>query len=381
MNAGRALEALWWRQDEPGWARLLLSPLSLLAAGYAAGAALARALARPGSAGVPVVSIGNLCAGGAGKTPVALFLCQRLLARGARPAVLSRGYGGAGVAGGVAVVCDGAGPRLSAREAGDEPLLLALRCPRALVLSGPRRALLAAEAVRRGADVLLLDDGLQHHALARDLDVVVADATNPLGNGRLLPRGPLREGPSALERVGEGGLLWLTNSGGGPGGARLEALLGRARKAGLAGPVESALEAPSADLRGVPVFLLCAIARPERFAAQAAAAGARAVGQAFFSDHHAFSAAELAAVAARARAAGAARILTTEKDLVRLHGVPSRPALRPSTADPSLALDPIPWDGLRVEALRVELRLLRGAAALDAALDRALAARPRGAGA
>lgn len=388
MSAGRALEALWWRQDEPGAARILLSPLSLLSAGYAAGAAVARALARPARAPVPVISVGNLCAGGAGKTPVALFLCERLLARGARPAVLSRGYGGAGAPGGVAVVSAGAGPLLSAREAGDEPLLLALRCPRARVLSGPRRTLLAAEAVRRGADVLLLDDGLQHHALARDLDVVVADAANPLGNGRLLPRGPLREGPSALDRVGKGGLLWLTNARGREGGARLEALERRARAAGLAGPVESALEGDPAGLRGVAVFLLAAIARPERFVEQAAAAGGRVVGQAFFADHHAFSAAELAAVRARARAAGAARILTTEKDLVRLHGLLSRPGARlprpapgPVPSDPARALDPIPWDGLGVEALRVDLRLLRGEPALDAALERILGARPRGAGA
>jgi tetraacyldisaccharide 4'-kinase len=361
VSAARVLESIWWRREEPWTTRAALAPLSLLSFGYSAGAALARAAARPLRAGAPVVSVGNLCAGGAGKTPVALYLCERLLARGLRPALLSRGYGGRAREG--TVVCDGKGPLVHAREAGDEPVLIALRCPRLLVLKGRQRALLAAEAVRRGADVLVLDDGLQHHALARDLDVIVVDATNPLGNGHLLPRGPLRERPAALRRVGPRGLLWLSNARDRGPEPELDGLLAEALGFGLRGPVESALEARAPGLRGAAVFLLAGIARPERFAGHARALGARVVGQAFFADHHPFGPADLASVRARAAAAGAERIVTTEKDLVRIHG----------------SLEPGTLEGMPIEALPVDLRVLRGGDALEAALDFALARPPAGA--
>jgi tetraacyldisaccharide 4'-kinase len=380
VSLARALESLWWRRDEPLVARFALAPLSVAALAYRAGAAIARTRARPVRAAAPVISVGNLCAGGAGKTPVALFLCERLLARGERPALLSRGYGGSGQ--GVTVVCDGAGPLASAQEAGDEPVLVALRCPRLLVLAGTRRALLAQEAVRRGATVLVLDDGLQHHALARDLDLVVLDAQNPLGNGHLLPRGPLRESPAAFARVGARGLLWLTNARSDAPDAQLDALVARARAAGLRGPVRSAL-APRAEqvaaLRGAKVFLLAGIARPERFAQTVRALGAEVVGHAFFPDHHAFSASELQAVDARAAALGAARVVTTEKDLVRIGRswvALTRGAGAPLTSANVLASSSVRDLGLA--ALPVELQLLGGAVELDAALDRVLCA-PRGA--
>ena len=367
MSFSGALEKLWWRREESLPARLALSPLSFCALGYAAGAALLRARAQPLRASLPVISVGNLCVGGSGKTPVALFLCERLLARGERPALLSRGHGGTGV-GGVTVVCAGQGPLVSAEVAGDEPLLVAQRCPRLFVLAGKRRVLLAAEAARLGATVLVLDDGLQHHALARDLDVIVVDARNPLGNGRLLPRGPLREPPAALSRVAGRGLLWLTGAGlsGSDGtGAdlatdpQLDALLALARSFGLRGPVESTLVARASDLHSASVFLLSGIARPERFAAQVRALGATVLGEARFADHHLFTAAELRRVRSRATALGAVRIVTTEKDLVRI-----QTSLRAGTPP--------------IEALPVAVGLLRGEDQLDAALDLVTAGHDRG---
>ncbi|HEX4385318.1 MAG TPA: tetraacyldisaccharide 4'-kinase, partial [Myxococcales bacterium] len=234
----------WWRDRPPLWT-LPLAPLSLL---YAAGARVHRASVKAVRASVPVISVGNLTVGGAGKTPVTLFLARRLSGH-RKPAILSRGYGR-----------DSREPlRVTAttpvRLCGDEPLLLARQGLDVWV--GPSRALLAELAVKAGADVLLLDDGLQHHALARDLDVVVLDASNPLGNGALLPRGPLRELPQALSRVRRG-LFWLTR-----------ADLPRHPLAGsLSGfPQVESLYEPRAELRGQRVFLFAGIARPASFEA------------------------------------------------------------------------------------------------------------------
>jgi len=177
----------WWRQDEPWWAELYLWPLTLCSIFYAGGAALARALARPRRAAVPVISVGNLTVGGAGKTPVVLALAERLLAKGRRPAVVSRGYGRLARAPWLLVETTS-----SAEQCGDEPLLLKRRLPALLVLVGARRSLLADQAVRLGADVILLDDGLQHHGLARDLEVEPARERAPLA-----PRSPAGAQPAA----------------------------------------------------------------------------------------------------------------------------------------------------------------------------------------
>jgi tetraacyldisaccharide 4'-kinase len=337
--------SFWWREEPPAWTLALL-PLSLV---YAAGARAHRAVARPAKARVPVISIGNLTVGGAGKTPVTMFLAHELARRGLRPAVLSRGYGRTSRA--PLRVTGGTDPR----ACGDEPLLLSRRGLDVWV--GADRARLAELAASAGARVLLLDDGLQHHALARDLDIVVVDAAAPFGNGSLLPRGPLRELPSSLARVQQG-LLWLTRADQ-PRSPALRQLpawptvesslhpvvenaLHGSDKSALHGTVESALHgSDESDLRSLKVFLFAGIARPERFEATVRALGAIVTGTRWFRDHHWYSPAELASLR---QAAGDAVLLTTEKDLVRLR-------------DPS---------GIR--ALRVEVRITAGAAALDAAL-------------
>ncbi len=343
MSPREALEAIWWRRDEPAWLEAALWPLSLASLGYRAGAALARAGKRPARAGAPTISIGNLSVGGAGKTPVTLAIAERLLARGRRVAILSRGYGGQR-----ASAVEEVTPLTPARVSGDEPALLKKRLPAALVLVGPRRALLAERAVQLGADALLLDDGLQHHALARDLDVLVVDASNPLGNGRLLPRGPLREGLSALGRTG---LLWLTRADlASAQDLELDRIRAQARAASGREPVESAFAAASGapDLRGKRVFLFAGIARPASFEALARALGAEVVSARWFQDHHWFTPAELQELQAAAAKARAEVLLTTEKDQARL------PA------------------SFGAVSLPVELKLLSGAASLEAALDAAL---------
>lgn len=314
---------LWWRQRAPAWT-LLLWPAE---AAYRAGAAVHRAASRPARARVPVISVGNLTVGGAGKTPVALCIAQRLMARGRRPAVLSRGYGRR-LHTPLEVSADSA-----VDDVGDEPLLMARKGLKVFV--GPRRAVLAERAVERGADVLVLDDGLQHHALARDLDVVVADASNPFGNGRLLPRGPLREPVSALSRVSRG-LLWLTRCD-----------LPRDPQVALlpAWPTVESDYAARADLRGKRVFLFAGIARPASFEATVRGLGAEIAGVRWFRDHHRFVPGELEALR---REAGGAALVTTEKDLVRL----ARP------------------EG--VLAVPIEVRFRSGERALDEALEAVL---------
>lgn len=160
---------------------------------------------------VPVISVGNLSVGGTGKTPVVDRIVCALLARGERPAIISRGYGGV-VKKGVAIVSDGKGsaPLLEARICGDEPYLLARRNPEVIVVVAPQRKTGIEHAVDHcGATVIVLDDGFQHLAVQRDLDIVLLDARRPFGNGFVLPAGPLRERPDALQR---GDLFMLTRT-------------------------------------------------------------------------------------------------------------------------------------------------------------------------
>jgi len=158
--------------------------------------AYALRLARSHRAGLPVIVVGNLVAGGSGKTPLAMWIAERLHARGLRPAIVSRGYGGSAEAPREATIASDPG------EVGDEPMLLARRsgCP---VWVGPDRlAVIAAmRAQHPDCNVVILDDGLQHYRLARDIEIAVVDARG-FGNGFLLPAGPLREPRGRLRSVG-----------------------------------------------------------------------------------------------------------------------------------------------------------------------------------
>jgi tetraacyldisaccharide 4'-kinase len=336
-----------WRTDEPLWLKTALLPLTAASWAYAAAAAVRRPTVF--RAPLPVISVGNVVAGGAGKTPVAMEIVRRLLDRGRKPAVLSRGHGRRG-RNDLEVTAE-----TPWDVTGDEPALFKQRLPGALVLVGRRRASLAARAASQGADAVVLDDGLQHLSLARDLDVVVIDASNPLGNGGRLPRGPLRERPStAFRRAGRRGLLWLTRCDL-PRDRRTNALVAAAREAGLGGPVESAY-ATVAPIGREPAFLFAGIGQPASFEALVRRAGASVVGSRWFPDHHRYSTAELDGVRTAAAAHGATRLLTTEKDLVRIS-----PASR--NAPPP------------IEGVPVDVRVLSGEDALLSALDLALGAR------
>lgn len=149
----------------------------------------------------PVISVGNLAVGGTGKTPVTAWIARQLLEQGLQVAVLSRGYGGS-LEGQVAVVADGQNLLLTPDQCGDEPYLLASTIPGLMVVIGSdryRAGQLAMERLR--PDVFLLDDGFQHQRLQRDLNILLMDCRRPVGNGHVLPAGPLRETASARQRA------------------------------------------------------------------------------------------------------------------------------------------------------------------------------------
>ncbi|MCU0531049.1 MAG: tetraacyldisaccharide 4'-kinase [Syntrophales bacterium] len=303
-------------------------------------------------AGCPVVSVGNLTVGGTGKTPMTIRVAGMLRERGMRPAVLSRGYGGKSTAG-VLVVSDGRQTLAGPDEAGDEPVLIARRLPGVPVLAGAKRALTGRYARENfGADVLVLDDGFQHRWIRRDLDIVLLDSREPLGNGFLLPRGPLREPPASLERAG---VVVLTRSEG-----RTEPLDG-----GLAGLVAGrpvlrtrirpttlvatdGTEMPLAHLAGRTVFAFAGIARPESFRQTLEGLGASVAGFAAFPDHHRFGAEDVTRLERGLGETGAEILVTTEKDGVKLSGLAA-------------------FSG-RLFCLAIETEILEGAEGLETAL-------------
>lgn len=186
-----------WYERRSQWFSLLLLPLSWL---FAAVAALRRAAYRRGWSQSfrvtrPVIVVGNITVGGTGKTPLTIWLAEQLHSRGLRVGVVLRGYGGTSTQWPRDVTSE-----TSADEVGDEAVLLATRT-NALVVAGPDRVADAKRAIERGAQVILCDDGLQHYRLARDLEIAVIDERRGLGNGRLLPSGPLREPATRLNSV------------------------------------------------------------------------------------------------------------------------------------------------------------------------------------
>lgn len=291
-----------WPEELPGspW-RWLLAPAW---AGFALGAGLRglaydRGILPVHRLGVPVLSVGNLVAGGAGKTPAALALAQLLRGRGRRPAIVSRGYRGV----------DGSNDE--AMLAGDLPMVC-----------DPDRVAGARRALAGGADCIVLDDGLQHRRLHRDLDLVVIDATRPWGDpaggrGALLPLGYRREGLGALRRCR---VAWISRAHLRP--ERVAGLSALLHAHGLAVVREAAPERSFRDLAGAdapapagPVVLASGIGNPLGFELDARDLGLDARASLRFRDHHRYAAADVAAIAARA---AGATVVVTAKDAVKL---------------------------------------------------------------
>lgn len=277
-----------------GAARLALAALAPVSWAYGASVAWKQRHAHPHHVEARVICVGNLTAGGTGKTPIAIAIARALVERGQKPFFLSRGYGG-----------HARGPVLvdpahdTARDVGDEPLLLSRTAP---VVVARDRAAGAAFAAAHGASAVVMDDGHQNFDLAKDLSIVVADAETGFGNGRVLPAGPLRE-PVAQ------------------GLARADAVVlvgdGMPDLKGFAGPVLRARLVPenTVGLSGKDVVAFAGIGRPDKFFATLRGLGAQLIETREFPDHHAFSASDIARLKAKARGA---LLMTTEKDFVRL---------------------------------------------------------------
>jgi tetraacyldisaccharide 4'-kinase len=298
--------AFWWRK---GFTANMLAPL-----GSIYGAIAARRMSRNGArVGVPVICVGNFTLGGAGKTPTVMMLARALAGTGARPFCLSRGYGG-----------NIAGPKLVdahkdiAAQVGDEAIMIAHVAP---VVVARDRVAGATYARAQGADLIVMDDGLQNPSLSKDFSLAVVDARRGIGNGRTFPAGPLRAPLDAqLERTD--GLLVVGD------GANAEDVAEQCRARRL--PVFHGRLVPDpaavASLKGRHVLAFAGIGDPEKFFATALEAGITVTRRRAFGDHHRYTAEEAAELIMQAEHNGLA-LLTTEKDHARMKGEPLLEAL------------------------------------------------------
>ncbi len=297
----RAPEQHWAHRRVPA---MLLLPLALL---FRAVVGVRRLLYRRDvlpriAVGVPVVVVGNITAGGSGKTPLVIWLVNHLRARGLRPGVVSRGYGG------TAQGCVEVEASRTPAEVGDEPLLIHLKTGAPVVVGRDRVAAARSLLARHpGIDVIVSDDGLQHYRLHRDLELAVIDASVGLGNGWPLPAGPLREPPARLRSVDA--VVQVVRGTrpprayGGVKGWRVDTRPGQAWR--LVQPQER-VALPDLPLDG-PCLAVTGIGRPQGFFDMLARAGLRCETRAF-PDHHAFRPGELPVDRL---------LLMTEKDAVK----------------------------------------------------------------
>ncbi|MCH7544632.1 MAG: tetraacyldisaccharide 4'-kinase [Proteobacteria bacterium] len=293
----------FWRGDGGVWPALLAP----LAHAYGAAGAARHALTEPVKASVPVICVGNLVTGGAGKTPVALALGAYLKALGKEVHFLTRGYGGSER--GPVRVDPG---RHGVAEIGDEALLLAARAPTWVARNRVGGAEAAAED---GAGIVVMDDGFQNPSLAKDVSLLVVDGGFGFGNGRVIPAGPLREPvETGLGRASAVVLIGEDSSG-------VEERIAMARaRLGRTPPVLGARLAPGAnagEIAGRPVVAFAGIGRPEKFFATLEEIGCPLSATHAFDDHHLYTSDEVMAICEQARELDALPV-TTGKDYVRL---------------------------------------------------------------
>jgi len=291
-------DRVWYRRHPLA---LVLLPLSWL---YGLVVVLRRnayrlGLMRTRPAAVPVIVVGNITVGGTGKTPLVIWLADYLRGRGLRPGIVSRGYGGRAKHWPQQVR-----PDSDPATVGDEAILLAARTGCPMCVGPDRPAAVAALLAHTDVNIVISDDGLQHYALGRDIEIVVVDGGRRFGNGWLLPAGPLREPRSRLKTVD----LLIVNGEGRHGEHTMA--LGRPTVTSLDGRLEASLEA----LRAQPVHAVAGIGHPERFFEMLKAHGLSITPHGF-PDHHAFRADDL-------RFNDDHPVLMTEKDAVKCRRLP-----------------------------------------------------------
>jgi len=311
-----------------------LTPLSGL---YGAAMKARRAMYRRGlfqvhKAGAPVISVGNITTGGTGKTPLVEWIARALARRQKRVCILTRGYDRQHP-GGRVVVSNGGEIFSDAREAGDEPLLLAenLKGEAAVICDADRVAAARWATENLDAELFILDDGFQHMRLARDYNIVAIDATNPWGNRRLLPAGTLRESPDQLARAD---CIVITRADDVAQTAALKSeihqlskgrpvFLSRMRIDGFRKLNSEMKESSVAvgDLKSGPVAAFCGVGSPESFFAQLRRAGYTLCHTRVFPDHHYYTQEEINALVSQSSERGAQALLTSAKDEVKLRSL------------------------------------------------------------
>ena len=308
---------IYWVLCWVSWVYALIQKIRAL--GYARGLVSSHKLR------VPVISIGNLTLGGTGKTPTVLWLAEALQKIGRRPAILSRGYGSE-AQDTVNVVSDGKSLLLDPATGGDEPVMLARRLPTVPVLSGRRRYPLGVHAEQEmGADVMILDDGFQHLALQRDLNILLIDHRSPLGNGHVFPAGALREPPHDASRRADAVIITRYQEDGPE--LVLKELLGIERPVMKTRMVPGRLinlqdgeEQAWPGFQGKSVAAFCGIAQPSDFFETLTGAGMDLSLRQGFPDHFDYEGPYLDEMMDAAKSKGAVAVITTEKDAVKIQG-------------------------------------------------------------
>ncbi len=279
--------------------------------------------------GAPVISVGNITTGGTGKTPLVEWIARALAPQEKRVCIVTRGYGRQHASSRV-LVSNGVEIFSDAQEAGDEPLLLAekLKGIAAVICDADRVAAARWAIEKLNSELFILDDGFQHMRVARDLNIVVVDATNPWGNGRLLPAGNLRESPAQLTRAD---CVVITRA---DDVAQTEALQSEIDQMSKGRPVfrsrmkieglrnlNGEVEELSAELKSGPVTAFCGIGNPESFFAQLQRGGYQLCHTRAFPDHHYYTQAEINTLVSQSAARGARALLTTAKDEIKLRAL------------------------------------------------------------
>ncbi len=287
----------WW--DKPNWRAYGLAPLSWI---YGAVAGRRLLKAEPPKIPAPVLCIGNFTVGGAGKTPTAIAFAKAVKERGLHPGIVSRGYGGNYK--GLHIVDPSAD---SARHVGDEPLLLARHAPVALC---PDRLKSALELHQRGCDFIIMDDGFQSARLHTDFSLLVVDSTRGIGNGKVIPAGPLRapltdqmRKTDAVLRIGKG--------------AEADFVVRQASRAGRAVYEAQLQPSSSADVAGNRWLAFAGIGNPSKFFASVQQAGGEVAEGKTFPDHYSYQPDDIAKLIETAEKLGVG-LITTAKDHVRL---------------------------------------------------------------